>query len=90
MRTPAKPRARPAFPTSAGPSRATPRPSQEAKLEALVGETGAELVVLARYMQVLSDRLSSALYGRIINIHHSFLPRASRRQACIIRPSSAG
>jgi formyltetrahydrofolate deformylase len=47
---------------------------QEAKLEALVGETGAELVVLARYMQVLSDRLSSALYGRIINIHHSFLP----------------
>lgn len=48
--------------------------AQEDRLRALVQETGAELVVLARYMQVLSDRLSSDLYGRIINIHHSFLP----------------
>jgi len=47
---------------------------QEARLLALVEETGAELVVLARYMQVLSDELSRALAGRIINIHHSFLP----------------
>jgi len=47
---------------------------QEARVRALVEETGAELVVLARYMQVLSDELSSALFGRIINIHHSFLP----------------
>jgi len=47
---------------------------QEARLLALVEETGAELVVLARYMQVLSDDLSRALSGRIINIHHSFLP----------------
>lgn len=47
---------------------------QEAKVMALVEETGAELVVLARYMQVLSDRLSSALFGKVINIHHSFLP----------------
>lgn len=47
---------------------------QEAKVMALVEETGAELVVLARYMQVLSDKLSSALFGKIINIHHSFLP----------------
>ncbi len=46
----------------------------EEKLLALVQETGAELVVLARYMQVLSDGLSSRLFGQIINIHHSFLP----------------
>lgn len=47
---------------------------QEAKFLRLVEETGAELVVLARYMQVLSDDLSRKLYGRVINIHHSFLP----------------
>ena len=47
---------------------------QEQRLLDLVDETGAELVVLARYMQVLSDRFSTALFGRIINIHHSFLP----------------
>jgi formyltetrahydrofolate deformylase len=47
---------------------------QEGKLLALVAETGAELVVLARYMQVLSNELSSALFGKVINIHHSFLP----------------
>lgn len=47
---------------------------QEARVVALVEETGAELVVLARYMQVLSDKLSSSLFGKIINIHHSFLP----------------
>lgn len=47
---------------------------QEAALRALIAETGAELVVLARYMQVLSDQLSADLAGRCINIHHSFLP----------------
>ncbi len=47
---------------------------QEQRLLELVDQTGAELVVLARYMQVLSDRFSTALFGRIINIHHSFLP----------------
>jgi formyltetrahydrofolate deformylase len=47
---------------------------QEEKLLALVRETGAELVVLARYMQVFSNALSKRLYGRAINIHHSFLP----------------
>jgi formyltetrahydrofolate deformylase len=47
---------------------------QEDKLLALVNETGAELVILARYMQVFSDSLSKRLYGRAINIHHSFLP----------------
>jgi formyltetrahydrofolate deformylase len=48
--------------------------AQEDRLRAIVAETGAEIVVLARYMQVLSDRLSSDLFGRVINIHHSFLP----------------
>ena len=48
--------------------------AQEARLWALVEETRAELVVLARYMQVLSDDLSAKLAGRCINIHHSFLP----------------
>lgn len=47
---------------------------QEEKLLGLVKQTGADLVVLARYMQVLSDRTSRRLYGRVINIHHSFLP----------------
>ncbi|MEO3386277.1 formyltetrahydrofolate deformylase [Mesorhizobium sp. CAU 1741] len=47
---------------------------QEARLTALVEETGAELIILARYMQVLSDEFSSRHFGRIINIHHSFLP----------------
>ncbi|MDQ4503610.1 formyltetrahydrofolate deformylase [Sinomonas sp. ASV322] len=46
----------------------------EAKLLALVEEHGIELVVLARYMQILSDDLCRALEGRAINIHHSFLP----------------
>ncbi|GGA96192.1 formyltetrahydrofolate deformylase [Brucella endophytica] len=47
---------------------------QEEKVLALVKETGADLVILARYMQVLSDNLSKRLYGKVINIHHSFLP----------------
>lgn len=46
----------------------------EAELLKLVEETGVELVVLARYMQILSDDLARALTGRCINIHHSFLP----------------
>jgi formyltetrahydrofolate deformylase len=48
--------------------------AQEAQIKALVDETGAELVILARYMQILSDDLSAWLSGRCINIHHSFLP----------------
>lgn len=47
---------------------------QEEKLLALVREAGADLVILARYMQVLSDTLSKRLFGKVINIHHSFLP----------------
>lgn len=56
------------------PVTAETKPQQEAALWALVQETGTELVVLARYMQVLSDDLSTKLAGRCINIHHSFLP----------------
>ena len=54
-------------------SRAT-KMEQEAQVWDLVRETGTELVVLARYMQVLSDGLVAKLAGRCINIHHSFLP----------------
>ena len=46
----------------------------EARLMQLVDDTGTHLVVLARYMQVLSDDLCRRLSGRAINIHHSFLP----------------
>ncbi|MGU3575863.1 formyltetrahydrofolate deformylase [Brucellaceae bacterium C25G] len=46
----------------------------EARMMAIVEETGTELVVLARYMQILSDDLCQKMSGRIINIHHSFLP----------------
>ncbi|MNK79995.1 Formyltetrahydrofolate deformylase [compost metagenome] len=48
--------------------------AQEAQLLALIEATGTELVVLARYMQILSDGLTARLAGRCINIHHSFLP----------------
>ena len=47
---------------------------QEAQIWSLVKETRSELIVLARYMQVLSDALASKLSGKCINIHHSFLP----------------
>jgi formyltetrahydrofolate deformylase len=52
----------------------TTKPHAEAELLALVDEYDADLVVLARYMQVLSNETCSALQGRAINIHHSFLP----------------
>lgn len=48
--------------------------AQEAQLLSVFRDSGAELLVLARYMQVLSDGLCSELAGRCINIHHSFLP----------------
>ena len=48
--------------------------AQEAQIRAIVKETGAELIVLARYMQILSDEMAGWLSGRCINIHHSFLP----------------
>jgi formyltetrahydrofolate deformylase len=46
----------------------------EARLLELIGQHDIELTVLARYMQVLSDELCTKLDGRVINIHHSFLP----------------
>ncbi|WP_049622435.1 formyltetrahydrofolate deformylase [Frateuria defendens] len=48
--------------------------AQEARVWAAIEQSAAELVVLARYMQVLSDELAGKLAGRCINIHHSFLP----------------
>ncbi|MEO6625624.1 MAG: formyltetrahydrofolate deformylase, partial [Burkholderiaceae bacterium] len=48
--------------------------AQEGRIKDLVNETKADLVVLARYMQILSDDLARFLSGRCINIHHSFLP----------------
>ena len=48
--------------------------AQEAELMKIVDDTSTELVVLARYMQILSDDLCKQLSGRAINIHHSFLP----------------
>src|SRR3546814_19093128 len=48
--------------------------AQEARSLAIIAESGAELTVLARYMQILSDGFSEALAGRCINIHHSVLP----------------
>jgi formyltetrahydrofolate deformylase len=48
--------------------------AQEAAITALVAKTKTDLVVLARYMQILSDDMSARLSGRCINIHHSFLP----------------
>ncbi|MSO80160.1 MAG: formyltetrahydrofolate deformylase [Alphaproteobacteria bacterium] len=56
------------------PVSATNRAKQETGLLALAKETRADLVVLARYMQILSDGISATLAGRAINIHHSFLP----------------
>jgi formyltetrahydrofolate deformylase len=47
---------------------------QEAKLLQMVDDQQVDLIILARYMQVLSDKLCQKLDGRVINIHHSFLP----------------
>jgi formyltetrahydrofolate deformylase len=56
------------------PVTATTKPEAEARLFELIEQTGTDLVVLARYMQVLSDKACQELEGRCINIHHSFLP----------------
>lgn len=50
------------------------KPQAEAQLLDLVRQSSTELIVLARYMQVLSDKLCKEMSGKIINIHHSFLP----------------
>ncbi|MEZ5220236.1 MAG: formyltetrahydrofolate deformylase [Ilumatobacteraceae bacterium] len=56
------------------PVTAATKPAAEQRLRDLVAARGADLVVLARYMQILSDELARDLDGRVINIHHSFLP----------------
>ena len=56
------------------PVTAATKPEQERQILERVEQTGTELVVLARYMQILSPELCRALAGRAINIHHSFLP----------------
>ncbi|WP_105435826.1 formyltetrahydrofolate deformylase [Neorhizobium tomejilense] len=50
------------------------KPEAEARIMALVEQSGTELIVLARYMQILSDQMCQQMPGKIINIHHSFLP----------------
>jgi formyltetrahydrofolate deformylase len=60
-------------PLPAGVDAATKR-AQELRIEALMREHKVDLLVLARYMQILSAELCRALGGRAINIHHSFLP----------------
>jgi formyltetrahydrofolate deformylase len=50
------------------------KPAAEGRLLALIDETKTELVVLARYMQILSTEVCKRIEGRMINIHHSFLP----------------
>jgi formyltetrahydrofolate deformylase len=56
------------------PVSAATKPQQEAQIKSIVEETKSDLIVLARYMQILSDDMSAYLSGRCINIHHSFLP----------------
>lgn len=62
------------IPLEVVPVTAATKPEAEARLLELAREHDVELVVLARYMQILSDDLCRALAGRAINIHHSFLP----------------
>lgn len=50
------------------------KPQAEQRLMEIVEESEAELIVLARYMQILSDQVCKKMEGRVINIHHSFLP----------------
>jgi formyltetrahydrofolate deformylase len=56
------------------PVTADTKPAQEAKLLEIVADSKVDMVILARYMQILSDDLSTKLSGRCINVHHSFLP----------------
>ena len=56
------------------PVTADTKPAAEARLLELVDQHQVDVVILARYMQVLSDSLCRELSGRVINIHHSFLP----------------
>jgi formyltetrahydrofolate deformylase len=62
------------------PVTAETRPAQEAALVELLGEAGVELVVLARYMQILTGTVIDRYPRQVINIHHSFLPAFSGGQ----------
>ena len=62
---------------------------QEAKIWEVVRSAKADVVVLARYMQILSDGLAAKLQGRCINIHHSFLPGFKGRTPIIRRTRAA-
>ena len=61
-------------PVAGGVDGAASKRAAESRLRGLIDELEVELVVLARYMQVLSDDLCGSMPGRMINIHHSFLP----------------
>ncbi|SMD01792.1 formyltetrahydrofolate deformylase [Rhizobium sp. RU36D] len=50
------------------------KPQAEARIMEVAEQSGTELIVLARYMQILSDNMCQKMSGKIINIHHSFLP----------------
>jgi formyltetrahydrofolate deformylase len=56
------------------PVEAGDREAQEQRVRTIIDETDTDLIVLARYMQILSDKMAAHLAGRCINIHHSFLP----------------
>lgn len=56
------------------PMKKDEKAAQEARIKEVIAATSADLVVLARYMQILSDDLARFLEGRCVNIHHSFLP----------------
>jgi formyltetrahydrofolate deformylase len=56
------------------PVTADAKPAAEARLLEIIDDTKADVIVLARYMQILSDKLCARFPGKIINIHHSFLP----------------
>ena len=56
------------------PITADTKPQQEKQILDLISETDTDFLVLARYMQILSNDMCKALAGRAINIHHSFLP----------------
>ncbi|WP_128113663.1 formyltetrahydrofolate deformylase [Polynucleobacter necessarius] len=56
------------------PVTAETKPAQEARLLEIIADSKVDMVILARYMQILSDELSTKLSGRCINVHHSFLP----------------
>ena len=56
------------------PIEKTNKLNQEIKLKEIINDNNVELIVLARYMQVLSEELTNEYAGKIINIHHSFLP----------------